>query len=115
MKLRDRIASIRRTFPLIHPGFGRFLHAKPSDINRRSKQIVLVTVLWSADGRVSLHRTAFERKQSMSVAEWSGWLQVNSPKIMSNSVLAYVNRAFGSSWNIDRVFGWYIAPRRSAR
>lgn len=115
MKIKDRIAGLRRTFPLIDPRLARFLHAKAADAKKKGKKIVLYTVLWSDDGRVSLHRTTFVKHQAMSAQEWAGWLQVNTPRIMANSVLAYVNRAFGSTWNIDRVFGWHFDSSRAAK
>ncbi len=116
MKIKDRIESLRRSLPNISTAYGRYLYAQPSDLNKKARRIVLWTVIWSDDGRVSLHRTMFEKKRPMSVAEWGGWLQVNLPEIMVNSVLAYVNRSFGSTWNIDRVFGWHFAASaRKAR
>ena len=115
MKIRDRIESLRRTLPLISTAYGRYMHAKPADMNKRGRKIVLWVVIWSDDGRVSLHRTEFSKMRAMSAAEWGGWLQVNLPEIMINSVLAYVNRSFGSTWNIDRVFGWHFASAKRTR
>lgn len=112
MKIRDRIESLRRTFPNIHEPSARYLYNKPADMAKKGKTIVLITMLWSLDGRASMHRTLFNKKRAMTVPEWAGWLQANSREIMTNSVLAYVNRSFGSAWQIDRVFGWHFATGR---
>lgn len=114
MKVADKITALRRALPYIDFQNARFMYAKPEERAKRTKRIVIWCVLWSDDGRVSLHRTAFVRKRAMSVAEWAGWLHVNAPDVLKNSVLAYVNRSFGSSWNIERVFGWHLASSRAA-
>lgn len=111
MNITDRAKALQRTLPLIHRGYANYMHAKPADTGKKGKRIVLWAVLWSDDGRVSLHRTDFVRQKAMTVPEWAGWLQVNAPQIMKNSVLAYANRTFGSTWNIDRVFGWHFTTK----
>ena len=115
MNITDRVRALQRTLPLIHRGYANYLHAAAADVNKKGKRIVLWSILWSDDGRVSFHRTDFVKKRPMSVPEWAGWLQVNAPHIMKNSVLAYSNRTFGSTWNIDRVFGWHFARRAAKR
>ena len=111
MKIKDRMEALKRTYPNISRRHARFLYGRPGDMSRRSKKITVWMVLWSEDGRVSLHKTGFEKKRPMSVAEWSGWLVVNAPDVFKDSVLAYVNRTFGSSWNIERVIGWHFTTR----
>lgn len=111
MKIKDQIQAMRRTYPLISKAHARFLYSKASDLNRKGRSIMVHMVLWSDDGRVSFHRTNFTRTRAMSVIEWAGWLQANAPTVMVNSVLAYVNRTFGSTWNIDKVFGWHFSKR----
>lgn len=115
MKLKDRIEALRRTYPKISRVHARYLHAQPADLKKKGKTITVWLVLWSDDGRVSMHRTQFARTRAMTVIEWAGWLQVNAPQIMVNSVLAYVNRAFGSAWNIERVFGWHFSRGKAPR
>lgn len=114
MKIKDRIEALRRSYPRISAVHARYLHAKPEDVKKRGKTIVVWAVMWADDGRVSLHKTEFARMRSMTVIEWAGWLQVNMPQVMVNSVLAYANRSFGSTWNIDRVFGWHFAAKKKA-
>jgi len=117
MKMSDKIAMLRKARPLISIEYAKYLHAKPADLNKRGARIVVYLVLWSDDGRVSLHKTEFGKERPMHVAEWAGWLQVHSPRIFVDNVLPFVNRAFGSAWNIDRVFGWHfvIGSKRKAR
>jgi hypothetical protein len=114
MKIKDRIAALRRTYPRISIVNARYLHATAADEKKKGKTIVVWIVMWSDDGRVSLHRTDFARNRAMTVIEWAGWLQVNMALIMVNSVLPYANRSFGATWNIDRMFGWHFAPRKKA-
>lgn len=108
MKIRDRIAALRRTYPNISRAHARYLYADSDALKKKGKKIVVWAVLWSDDGRVSFHRTEFGRQRRMSVPEWAGWLQVNAPQIFVESILAYANRTFGSTWNIERVFGWHF-------
>lgn len=115
MKIKEQAEALRRTYPNISAAYSRYMLAQPSDFKRRGKSIVLWAVFWSDDGRVSLHQTEFARDRSMTAIEWAGWLQVNMPAIMVNSVLAYMNRSFGSTWNVDRVFGWHFAGRKARR
>lgn len=115
MMIKEQVEALRRTYPRISISNARQLYAELPELKKRGKRIVLWTVLWAADGRVSLHRTQFEKKRPMSAPEWAGWLQVNLPEVMKNTTLAYLNRTFGSSWNIDRVFGWHFATGRRAK
>lgn len=117
MKIRDRIAALRRTYPNISRSHARYLYADREALKLKGKKIIVWAVLWSDDGRVSLHRTEFGRQHRMSVPEWAGWLQVNGPLIFVESILAYANRSFGSSWNLERVFGWHFesAKKRTKR
>lgn len=110
VKLRNRISGLRKTYPRIGPS--RYLYATRADLKKQGVGIVVLIVLWSDDGRVSLHRTRFTKKQAMNVREWSDWLHANVPDVLRNNVLAYVNRTFGSTWSIDRLFGWHFARGR---
>ena len=112
LTIKDKAAALRRVYPNISRRNARFLYGDVSDLKRRGKKIIVLAVLWSSDGRVSMHSTVFSKERPMSVAEWGGWLQVHAPGIFTGSVLAYANRTFGSTWNIDRVFGWHFASRR---
>lgn len=113
MKLRNRIEALRKTYPRFGPA--RYLHATREDLRKRGKAIVLYSLLWSDDGRASLHKTEFS-KDVMTVGQWAEWLQANVPEVLRNNVLAYVNRTFGSLWSIERIVGWHFAsdPRRVA-
>ncbi len=113
LTIREDIASLKRAYPLINRGMGRFLHARQTDITKRSKRAVLLLMLWSDDGRASLHRTKFERTRAMSATEWSNWMQANSRSICIEKVIPYLNRTTGVTWNIDRAFGWYMPARGS--
>lgn len=108
LTMKERIEGLQRLYPLMSPANARFMYAKPADLRRLGTTIVLWSVLWSDDGRVSMHQTKFEKGRPMSVPEWAGWLQVNAPHVLRSSVLASINRSFGSTWNIDRVFGWHF-------
>lgn len=112
-QIRDIIESMRRTHPLISKVHARYLYAKPADLSRKGRRIVVYLILWSDDGQVSWHKTTFDRKRPMSVVEWAGWVQVNAPTVFVNNVLPFINRSHASTWNIDRVFGWHFATRRS--
>lgn len=112
MQIRDRIDALRRVYPRINNTHARYLHKKPEDLQRRGKIITVYLLLWSDDGRVSIHRSIFKKTRTMSVIEWAGWLQVNGPLIFINSVLPYVNRTFSSSWNIETVIGWHFGRKK---
>lgn len=115
MKISDKIAPLRRSFPHISVDNGKYLYKTAADLNKRGDRIVMYILLWSDDGRVSLHRTEFGKSKRMHVAEWSGWLQVNAPRILVDNVLPFVNRSFGSGWNIDRIFGWHFVAAQKKR
>lgn len=111
LSLREEIELVRRVHPLIDRASARFLYRTEKDRNRRSKKAVLLLLIWSDDGRASLHHTIFTRKRAMGVSEWAGWMLTNSRGVAINSVIPYLNRAKGSTWNIERAFGWYMPGR----
>ena len=106
MKLRERLQTLRRTYPLIGPA--RYLHARRADLRRSGRSIVLLIVVRNDDGRMSVHRTQFTKQRAMTVPQWADWIEANAPDVLSNQVLAYLNRTFGSIWSIDRVIGWHF-------
>lgn len=106
MKIKDRIAALRRQYPKI--GRGRYLYARSSDLAKRGHKVKVYALMWSDDGQVSLHATVFEKGERWSVVQWADWLILNGPNVYANQVLAYVNRTTGSEWRIDRVFGWHF-------
>jgi hypothetical protein len=115
MKLKDTLGLLRKTRPRMSIDLAKYLYDKPSDLNKRGDRIVMYVLIWSDDGRVSMHHTEFGKSRRMSAAEWAGWIKVNAPRILVDNVLPYVNRSFGSGWNIDRVFGWHFTSPRKAR
>lgn len=106
MKIGKRLEALRRSYPRIGPAL--YLHATKDELRKRGNSIILYSILWSDEGRVSLHRTEFKKKYIMTVPQWADWLQANVPDVMRNSVLAYANRAGNDSWNIDRIVGWHF-------
>lgn len=114
MTVQQRIRGLQQSLPLIAPEHARFMHARASDLNKRGAKVLVWAVLWSDDARVSLHKTLFEKSRPMSVPEWALWLEVHAPHVFRNSVLASINRSYGSTWNIDRVFGWQFVGETTA-
>ena len=111
MNISDRAQALRRTYPLISTKAARYMHKTPDDIKRRGATIKVWLVMWSDDGRATLHHTSFNRLRPMSVTEWAGWLQAQAPDIFVDRVLPYVNRSYGSAWNIARVLGWHFSKK----
>lgn len=106
LKIRDRVSALRRTYPKIDPAT-RYLYA--GRINRReaSVRVAVYILAWSADGRVTFHRTEFQ-KPRMRVSEWAEWLENHAANIVGNQVRTYMNRTFGSTWYIEQIFGWHL-------
>jgi hypothetical protein len=115
MKVRDTVDGLQRTYPNISVAYGRFMYVGLEDFKRRGKTTVLWVLFWSDDGRVSFRKTTFSRERAMSVPEWGGWLQVNAPGILVGNAIPYMNRNFGSTWNIDKVFGWHFSRRKARK
>lgn len=113
MKIADRIQILRRSYPLIGPS--RFIYAKHSDLNKRGKKVLVHLLMRSVDGRVSVHRTIFEKGAPMRVNEWADWLQANSIAVFRNQVVASVERAHGSTWHVERVIGWHFYEGRTVK
>jgi len=108
LKIRDRISALRRVYPSIDPAT-RYLYAGRLNRKASSARVAIYLVAWSTDGRVTLHRTEFQ-KTPMTVAEWWRWLDAHAPNIVLNQVRSYMNRTFGSTWNIEQIFGWHLLP-----
>lgn len=111
LKLADRILALKRVYPLTDVAKSRFLYSRPADLLRRGDTISLWVLLWSDDGLVSIRQTKFVRAHAMTADEWADWLSVHAPKILRDNVLAFVNRSFGTTWNIERVVGWHFSKR----
>lgn len=106
LKLRDKMMALRRTYPKIDSAT-RYLYAGRLNKAERGDRVALHIVAWSADGRVTLHRTEFH-KTDMRVSGWSKWLRQHAEGIILNQVRAYMNRTFGSTWYIESIFGWHL-------
>lgn len=106
LKLRDKMTALRRTFPKIDPAT-RYLYAGRLNKRETGDRVALYVIAWSADGRVTLHRTEFH-KTGMRLSDWSGWLRKHAENVVNNQVRAYMNRTFGSTWYIESIFGWHI-------
>lgn len=106
LKLRDRMTALRRTYPKIDSAT-RFLYAGKLNKREAGDRVAIYILAWSADGRVTLHRTEFH-KRGMRVSEWASWLREHAEGIVSNQVRAYMNRTFGSTWYIESIFGWHL-------
>lgn len=111
MNITDRAKSLQRTHPHISAKHARYLYRAATDLDKRASMIKVWIVMWADDGRAALHHTTFSKKRPMSVSEWASWLQVHAPGVLVDNVMPYVNRTFGSSWNIDRIFGWHFTRR----
>lgn len=106
LKLRDKMIALRRTYPKIDPST-RYLYSGKLNKRERGDRVAIYILAWSADGRVTLHRTEFH-KADMRVSDWSGWLHEHAANIVNNQVRAYMNRTFGSTWYIEAIFGWHL-------
>lgn len=106
LKIRDKVAALRRTYPKIDPST-RYLYSGRLDRRAAGNRVAVYILAWSADGRVTLHRTEFQ-KARMRVSEWSEWLNEHATNIVSNQVRTYMNRTFGSTWYIEQIFGWHL-------
>jgi hypothetical protein len=105
LKIRDRIGALRRTYPQIDRRT-RLLYSGKINRRQRHDRVAVHIVAWSADGRVTLHRSEFH-KPGMTITEWAHWLGDHAPGIISNQIRAYMNRTFGSTWYIEQIFGWH--------
>jgi len=104
LKLKDKVIALRRLYPKIDPKT-RFLY--DGRLNRRatSSAVAIHVIASSEDGRVTLHQTVF-RKPGLTVKEWSDWLHEHAPRVIQNQVRAYMGRTYGSTWTIEKIFGW---------
>lgn len=106
LKLRDRMAALQRTYPKIDPAT-RLMYAGRLTRSARSDRVAIYIIAWSADGRVTLHRTDFH-KAGMRLSDWASWLREHAGHIVENQVRAFMNRTFGSTWYIESIFGWHV-------
>lgn len=106
LKLRDKMTALRRTYPKIDART-RYLYSGRLRMNERGDRVAIYILAWSADGRVTLHRTEFH-KTDMRVSDWGQWLHAHAAGIVNNQVRAYMNRTFGSTWYIESIFGWHL-------
>jgi hypothetical protein len=114
MKLGERIRALQRMYPRIGPA--RYLHATSADLRKSGKAIAVLSLLWSEDGRVSIHKTVFDKTRERTVQQWADWLHSSLDDVLRNNVIAYVNRTFGSLWTVDRVIGWhFVRTKRRMR
>lgn len=109
LKLRDQILMLRRVYPKIDPKT-RFLYE--GRLNKRAvgDAVMVHMIAWSEDGRVTLHKTIFRRK-GLSIVQWHEWLKEHAGKVLRNQVRTYMNRTFGSIWNIDKIIGWHFTDQ----
>ena len=106
LKLRDKMTALRRAFPKIDPAT-RYLYSGRLNKQQRGDRVALYILAWSADGRVTLHRTEFH-KNGKRVIDWANWLHNHAEGVINNQVRAYMNRTFGSTWYIESIFGWHL-------
>lgn len=106
LKLRDKVTALRRTYPKIDSAT-RYLYSGRLDRSERGRRAAIYILAWSADGRVTLHRTEFH-KTDMRVSDWAKWLREHAENVVNNQVRAYMNRTFGSTWYIESIFGWHL-------
>lgn len=106
LKLRDKMATLKRAYPKIDPAT-RMLYAGRLLKNERADRVAIYIIAWSADGRVTLHRTDFH-KSGTRVGEWAVWLREHAKHVVENQVRAFMNRTFGSMWYIESIFGWHV-------
>ena len=111
LKLRDKVMALRRAYPKIDPAT-RYLYSGRLNKRERGERVAIYIIAWSADARVTLHRTEFH-KPDMTVSDWAVWLREHAPNIAENQVRAFMNRTFGSTWYIESIFGWHLV-RESA-
>jgi hypothetical protein len=104
LKLKDRVAALRRVYPNIDAKT-RFLYRGKLKPRSVSNAVTVHILAWSNDGRVTLHQTVF-RKPGLTMMEWSDWLREHAPKVIGNQVRAYMGRTYGGQWTIERIFGW---------
>lgn len=112
LKIRDLASALHRTYPKIDPTT-RYLYSGRLDRRAIGGRVALHILAWSADGRVTLHRTEF-RKPPMRVSEWAQWLEAHASAVIGNQVRAYMNRTFGSTWYIEQIFGWHLVVEDSS-
>lgn len=113
--IAESVARLRRAYPLTTPDVPRLIFARAGDLRRRARGVTVYLLLWAADGRVSLHASDINKTRGMSVSEWGDWLAVHVPTIAVGSVLPFANRAYGSTWNIERVAAWHLEAPRARR
>lgn len=106
LKIRDKVSALRRTYPKIDPPT-RYLYSGRLDRRAASNRVAVYILAWSADGRVTFHRTEFQKARTR-VKEWAEWLGEHASNVVSNQVRAYMNRTFGSTWYIEQIFGWHL-------
>ena len=106
LKIRERVAALRRTYPNIDTNT-RYLFRGRFNRKAKSNRVAIYILAWSADGRVTFHRTEFQ-KPEQNVTSWAHWLGEHASNIVGNQVRTYMNRTFGSTWYIEQIFGWHL-------
>lgn len=112
LKIRDKITALRRVYPKIDP-ITRYLYSGRLNRREASPRVAVYILAWSADGRVTFHRTEFQ-KPRMRVSDWGQWLNEHASNIVTNQVRTYMNRTFGSTWYIEQVFGWHLVSEAAS-
>lgn len=112
MTVAQRLEFLRRALPNIDPSNARYMYAKPADMNRKGRAVVVYAVLWSSDARVSLHKTGFNHKPALSVPGWAAELAERAPMVFRDYVIPSINEQTGVSWGVDRILGWHFVKER---
>lgn len=106
--LGTEIRRLARVYKYRDHRHASYLFNNPQEKTRRSNRAVVYAIYDSADGRATLHPLRVKRVETLGMAEWSGWIQVHVPDIMRASVLAYLNRRYGSVWRVRGIVGWHM-------
>jgi hypothetical protein len=104
LKLKDRALALQRLYPKIDRKT-RFLYDGKLNKRSTSNAVAVHVIASSEDGRVTLHQTIF-RKPGFTMTQWNAWLGEHAPRVIQNQVRAYMGRTYGSTWTIEKIFGW---------
>jgi len=100
---------LKTAFPMREPGTN-FAYASERDKRGRWRETTWWILCASASGRFTVHPVVF-RKSDYNFAEWVDFMGTAAPGIVSDRVLAALNRASADDWKILRPVCWVRGER----
>jgi hypothetical protein len=113
--VRQKLESLQRIKPHIDAGNMRYLYARPADLKKKGKHVVVYSILWSNDARLAFHKTTFSFPTALSVPGAAVNLNERIYKVFREAVIPSMNIRTDTSWGLKLIVGWHYVADRNDR